>query len=70
MEKINITQSQLNQHYEKCNNLHKKGLLNTLQEQVITKNEIPLRFVFDRNLGLKGYWVVTTPLNVDYENDN
>jgi hypothetical protein len=69
MKRIEINASQLNQLYTTVNHLHKNKQLTEHMDADIEHNGNVIRFIYDRNMGRKGSWVVITPISVVYDED-
>jgi hypothetical protein len=69
MKRIEIKASQLNELYTTVNHLHRNKQLTEHMDADIEHNGNVIRFIYDRNMGRNGSWVVITPISVVYDED-
>ena len=69
MKRIEIIASQLNELYTTVNHLHKNKQLTEHMDADIEHGGNVIRFIYDRNMGRRGSWVVITPISVVYDED-
>jgi hypothetical protein len=64
---VTIAQTELNEAYYRVLSLYKQGHLNNLVDAVCyTTNGERLVFRYDTTVGVKGAWIVKTPVKVTY----
>jgi hypothetical protein len=69
MKRIEVRASQLNELYGTVNHLYKEGMITEYMDADLEHNGNVIRFIYDRNMGRKGSWVVITPISVIYDED-
>jgi hypothetical protein len=69
MKRIEIRASQLNELYTTVNHLYKEKMVTEYMDVDLEHNGNVIRFIYDRNMGRKGSWVVITPISVIYDED-
>jgi hypothetical protein len=69
MKRIEIKASELNELYTTVNYAYKIGKIpNTIDTNIHHKGDV-IRFTFDRHMGRKGCWVVSSFISVVYDED-
>jgi hypothetical protein len=69
MKRIEVRASQLNELYGTVNHRYKEGMITEYMDADLEHNGNVIRFIYDRNMGRKGSWVVITPISVIYDED-
>ncbi len=69
MKRIEVRASQLNELYTTVNHLYKENMVTDYMDVDLEHNGNVIRFIYDRNMGRKGSWVVITPISVIYDED-
>jgi hypothetical protein len=69
MKRIEIKASKLNELYTTVNHLHRNKQLTEHMDADIEHGGNVIRFIYDRNMGRRGSWVVITPISVVYDED-
>jgi hypothetical protein len=69
MKRIEVRASQLNELYTTVNHLYKEKMVTEYMDVDLEHNGNVIRFIYDRNMGRKGSWVVITPISVIYDED-
>jgi hypothetical protein len=69
MKRIEIKASELNELYNTVNYAYKIGKIPNDVDTNVQYKENVLRFTFDRHMGKKGHWVVSSFVSVVYDED-